>query len=93
MWKGYTRNTWEPRSLLIKDCPNLVNNIDNVVKGTNPRDTFRLGASKSWNEPMDFEINEVKDYSTYYETLKKTLDSFTNNQYFMNGEFQRYVLK
>jgi len=93
LWKGYTKKTWEPRSVLIKDCPNLVNNVDSVVEGVNRRAKFRLGASKSWNEPMNFEINEAKDYSTYHETLKKTLDFFTNNQYFMNREFQRYFLK
>jgi hypothetical protein len=91
-WKDYTKDTWEPRSILIVDCPNLVNNVDNVLGGENRRAIFNLGSSKSENKEINLEINDVKVYGIYSEALKKTLDFFTNNRHFADGVFQRYIL-
>jgi len=92
-WKNYLKKTWEPRRILMNDCPAMVKNIDEKIKGGNRRAQFNLGASKSKNKEMNFGIKEVKVNGTYYEALKKALDIFTSNQYFKSDQFQMYVLK
>ena len=92
-WTNYTEDTWEPRSILIKDCPNLVNNVDNILGEENRRAIFNLGSSKSENKKANLEISDVEVCGNYCEALKTTLDFFTKNQYFTNGAFQRYILK
>lgn len=31
-WKGFKETTWEPRSNLIKDIPELILDFENVIK-------------------------------------------------------------